>query len=96
MASTIIYFVCESGMATSAMGATLLRKRLHGSGIDAIVKTCRISDLPDQAEWIIGATTLINRYMTKKNEYVHSIDRLLDPVAYDDILNSLQKKEGNR
>jgi len=92
MDSEIIYFVCESGMASSIMGATILRKRLRECGISAYVKTCRINELPDQACFIVGETQLVHRHVWKVQWNVQPVDRILDPVAYDVVLESWQKR----
>ncbi|MFP7278770.1 hypothetical protein SFC11_05380 [Exiguobacterium indicum] len=92
MKSEIIYFVCESGMASSIMGATILRKRLLECGITTDVKTCRIAELPDQAAFIVGETQLVHRHVWKTHCSVHPVDRVLDPTAYDVILESWQKR----
>ncbi|QZY85570.1 hypothetical protein [Exiguobacterium acetylicum] len=88
----IIYFVCESGMASSVMGATILRKRLLGCGITTDVKTCRIVDLPNQASFIVGEAQLVHRHVWKAHCTVHAVERILDPTAYDVILESWQKR----
>ena len=92
MNSEIIYFVCESGMASSIMGATILRKRLLECSITTDVKTCRIVDLPDQASFIVGEAQLIHRHVWKAYCSVHPVDRILDPTAYDVILESWRKR----
>ncbi|WP_290775049.1 MULTISPECIES: hypothetical protein [unclassified Exiguobacterium] len=88
----IIYFVCESGMASSVIAATIFRKRLLECGITTDVKTCRIVDLPDQGSFIVGEAQLIHRHVWKAYCSVHPVDRILDPTAYDVILESWRKR----
>lgn len=88
----IIYFVCESGMASSVIAATIFRKRLLECGITTDVKTCRIVDFPDQASFIVGEAQLIHRHVWKAYCSVHPVDRILDPTAYDVILESWRKR----
>jgi len=92
MDTEIIYFVCESGMASSIMGATILRKRLREQDITAYVKTCRINELPDQACFVVGETQLVHRHVWKVGCHVYPVDRILDPTAYDVVLESWQKR----
>ncbi|MDR1037914.1 MAG: mannitol-specific PTS transporter subunit IIC [Deltaproteobacteria bacterium] len=49
-----IIFACDAGMGSSAMGATMLRKKLKGAGIEDIeVKHSPVSEIPKDAQVIV-------------------------------------------
>ncbi|WP_164667221.1 PTS mannitol transporter subunit IICB [Virgibacillus doumboii] len=48
-----IYFVCEAGIGSSAMGAAMLRKRLQEANLDISVVNSSIDDISPSADLII-------------------------------------------
>src|SRR5699024_3949818 len=48
-----IFVSCDAGMGSSAMGASMLRKKVKDAGLDIEVANCAINDLPDNARLVI-------------------------------------------
>ena len=49
-----IYFVCDAGMGSSALGAGLLQKRLKKAGCHDKVKNCSIAAVPDDVDILVS------------------------------------------
>lgn len=57
-----IVFACDSGMGASAMGATMLKKKLKAAGLDYIeVKRSPVSEIPGDAQVIVTRHELKER-----------------------------------
>lgn len=71
-----VYFACDAGMGSSALGASLLKKFVS---IDVKVSNCAIYEIPYDCNIVIAQRTLIKMI---KNQFrflkVYSIDYFLD------------------
>ncbi|MRG86072.1 PTS mannitol transporter subunit IICBA [Salinibacillus xinjiangensis] len=86
-----IVFACDAGMGSSAMGASLLRKKVKAAGLDVEVTNTAISNLPDDAEVVITQDELTSRAKNKlPNAYHISVDNFLSSPEYDKLIDSLQ------
>lgn len=56
-----IVFACDAGMGSSAMGATLLTKKLKAAGIDVDVPHYAINDIPSDTEVVVTQASLVGR-----------------------------------
>ncbi|MFC3798743.1 PTS mannitol transporter subunit IICB [Cohnella sp. GCM10012308] len=85
-----IVFSCDAGMGSSAMGASILRKKMKAAGSDITVINTAISDIPDDADIVITHKTLTDRARQKAPNAEHiSIDNFLKSPAYDVLVNRL-------
>lgn len=48
-----IVFSCDAGMGSSAMGASILRKKMKQAGVDVTVTNTAISEIPQDADIVI-------------------------------------------
>lgn len=48
-----IFVACDAGMGSSAMGASMLRKKVKEAGLAIEVTNCAINDLPEDAQLVI-------------------------------------------
>ncbi|MCZ0717610.1 PTS mannitol transporter subunit IICBA [Aerococcus kribbianus] len=89
-----IIFACDAGMGSSAMGASLLRKKAKTIGYDIPITNMAISKLKDESgTLIITQEELTNRAMKQAPHGSHvSVGNFLDGDRYDDILNEMQNK----
>lgn len=87
-----IVFSCDAGMGSSAMGASILRKKLKNAGVDVSVTNTAISDIPGDADIVITHKTLTDRAKIKAPDAEHiSIDDFLKAAEYDQLAQRLSK-----
>ncbi|WRP07640.1 PTS mannitol transporter subunit IICBA [Rossellomorea aquimaris] len=86
-----IVFACDAGMGSSAMGASLLRKKVKAASLDVSVTNTSISNLPSDAQVVITQEELTPRAKNKlPNVYHISVDNFLSSPEYDKLIASLQ------
>jgi PTS system mannitol-specific IIC component len=56
-----IYFACDAGMGSSAMGASLLSRLLMNHGIELPIENVSMDDLPKSAEMVVTYVDLMGR-----------------------------------
>ncbi|TLP95757.1 PTS mannitol transporter subunit IICBA [Nesterenkonia salmonea] len=90
-----IYFACDAGMGSSAMGASVLRKKLSGAGItDVYVTNKAISSLPGDADLVITQQTLTDRARPKEPNAIHvSVDNFMNAPEYDEVVELVKGSE---
>lgn len=88
---TKIIFACDAGMGSSAMGASLLRKKVKEAGMDISVTNTAISNLPADAQIVITQEELTPRARNKvPNAYHISVDNFLSSPEYDKLISELK------
>lgn len=86
-----IVFACDAGMGSSAMGASLLRKKLTNAGVNVQVINTAINDIPADADIVVTHQTLTERAKLKAPQAEHiSIENFMKSVAYDEIVERLK------
>ncbi|WP_340371924.1 PTS mannitol transporter subunit IICBA [Peribacillus sp. FSL E2-0218] len=86
-----IIFACDAGMGSSAMGASLLRKKVKEAGMNISVTNTAISNIPADAQIVITQEELTPRAKNKvPNAYHVSVDNFLSSPEYDSLLARLQ------
>jgi mannitol PTS system EIICBA or EIICB component len=87
-----IVVACDAGMGSSAMGASLLRKKLDQAGLKHIASSnTAINSLPANVDLVITHRDLTERARRTKPDAVHmSIDNFLDGGFYDRIVGQLK------
>lgn len=90
-----IVFACDAGMGSSAMGATLLRKKLRAVGLEAIeVVHAPVSEIPSDAQIIVTHHELRERAATANpNARLITITNFMGAPEYDTLVNELSGKE---
>ncbi|MBB6671911.1 PTS mannitol transporter subunit IICB [Cohnella nanjingensis] len=87
-----IVFACDAGMGSSAMGASILRKKLNKAQIPVTVTNTAISDIPSDADIIVTHKTLTDRAKLKAPDAEHiSIDDFLKAREYDELVERLSR-----
>jgi PTS system mannitol-specific IIC component len=85
-----IVFACDAGMGSSAMGASILRKKIDQQGIHVRVTNTAINDIPDDADIVITHKELTDRAKLKAPGAEHiSIDNFLKSPEYDELVRRL-------
>ena len=89
-----IVFACDAGMGSSAMGASLLRKKVKEAGLNISVTNTAISNLPADAQIVVTQEELTPRAQNKlPNAYHISVDNFLSSPEYDKLINELKNPE---
>ncbi len=87
-----IVFACDAGMGSSAMGASILRKKLSKANIAVTVTNTAINDIPPDADIVITHKTLTDRAKLKAPDAEHiSIDDFLKSAEYDMLVERLSQ-----
>lgn len=85
-----IVFSCDAGMGSSAMGASILRKKINAAKLPITVINTAINDIPSDADIIITHKTLTDRARQKAPNAEHiSIDNFLKSPEYDLLVQRL-------
>lgn len=83
---SLIAFVCDAGMGSSAMGATTFRKKLEKAGYTIEVKHYSIENIPDDADIIVTHASLEGRAQRVTDKPLILIKNYLGDPALDALL----------
>jgi len=90
-----IVVACDAGMGSSAMGASLLRKKVKNAGLDIDVTNLAINNLTEDIDIVITHKDLTPRAEKKVTNPVHmSLDNFMDGKFYDSLVEELKNKVG--
>ncbi|QIV80947.1 PTS mannitol transporter subunit IICBA [Mycolicibacterium frederiksbergense] len=91
-----IVFACDAGMGSSAMGASVLRKKIQQAGFgDVKVTNSAISNLTDTYDLVVSHRNLTDRATQKTGSAVHvSVDDFMSSPRYDEIVEQLRQANG--
>ena len=91
-----IVFACDAGMGSSAMGASLLKKKVKEAELDVDVTNASIANLTGDEDIVITHKDLTNRAREKTPDAVHvSVENFLNSPKYDEVIEQLKNGEGN-
>lgn len=86
-----IVFACDAGMGSSAMGASVLRKKMQDAGVKVTVVNSAVSEIPEDADIVITQKTLTERAKANRPNAEHiSIDNFLKSPKYDELVERLK------
>lgn len=86
-----IIVACDAGMGSSAMGASLLKKKVSQAGLDIYTANLAINNLTDDIDIVITHKDLTERAKQFAPNAMHiSLDNFLDQKVYDDLVNQLK------
>ena len=86
-----VVFACDAGMGSSAMGASVLRKKLEKAGVTGVtVVNKSIANLDGSEDLIITHQDLTARAKEGNDRAIHvSIDNFMNSPKYDEVVASL-------
>ncbi|MGF1703958.1 PTS mannitol transporter subunit IICBA [Photobacterium makurazakiensis] len=85
-----IIVACDAGMGSSAMGASLLRKKVQEAGLNINVTNCAINSLPQEVDIVITHKDLTERARKHAANAKHlSLTNFLDSQVYNDLVTSI-------
>ncbi|WP_236147325.1 PTS mannitol transporter subunit IICBA [Mycolicibacterium sp. CH28] len=95
---TDIVFACDAGMGSSAMGASVLRKKIQSAGFsDVKVTNQAISNLTDSYGLVVTHQDLTDRARQKTPSAVHvSVENFMNAPQYDGIVELLDRTNNGR
>jgi PTS system mannitol-specific IIC component len=88
-----IVFACDAGMGSSAMGASVLRKKIQEAGYsDVTVVNRAIANLDDTFDLVVSHQDLTARAAQRTGSAVHvSVDNFMASPKYDQIVAMLNE-----
>ena len=90
-------FACDAGMGSSAMGASVLRKKIQAAGHGEVtVVNKAIANLDDTYDLVVTHQDLTDRAKLKTPSAIHvSVDNFMGSPRYDEIVELIsQAQEG--
>jgi len=93
---TNIVFACDAGMGSSAMGASVLRKKIHGAGFPEVtVVNKAIANLTDEYDLVVTHQDLTARAQLKTKSAIHvSVENFMGSPRYDEIVEMVRQHNG--
>jgi PTS system mannitol-specific IIC component len=91
-----IVFACDAGMGSSAMGASVLRRKIQQAGFnDVKVTNSAISNLTDNYDLVVSHRDLTPRARQRTGSAAHvSVEDFMNSPRYDEIVEQLKKTNG--
>ncbi|UYG17363.1 PTS sugar transporter subunit IIA [Brachybacterium huguangmaarense] len=89
-----IVFACDAGMGSSAMGATVLRKKIRSAGFsDVEVTNKAISSLADEWDLVVTQKELADRAAQRTGSAVHvAVDQFMNSPRYDEVVELVRER----
>ena len=87
-------FACDAGMGSSAMGASVLRRKIQDAGSrDVTVVNKAISNLTDTYDLVVTHQDLTDRAQQKTPSAIHvSVDNFMGSPRYDEIVELIEPR----
>jgi PTS system mannitol-specific IIC component len=91
-----IVFACDAGMGSSAMGASVLRKKIQDAGFgDVTVVNKAISNLEDEYDLVVTHQDLTARARQKTGSAIQvSVDNFMASPRYDEVVELVRERNG--
>ena len=91
-------FACDAGMGSSAMGASVLRKKIQAAGHGEVtVVNKAISNLADTYDLVVTHQDLTDRAKQKTPSAIHvSVDNFMGSPRYDEIVELISQSTPRR
>ena len=85
-----IIVACDAGMGSSAMGASMLRKKVEAANLNIEVTNLAINNLPGDVDIVVTHKDLTDRARNHAADAKHiSLSNFLDNALYDNLVNEL-------
>ncbi len=89
-----IIFACDAGMGSSAMGASVLRKKVQTAGLDIEVANSAIEQIPEDADVIVCHEGLYDRAKSvAPNGNFVVITNFLSAPEYEELIARLKENQ---
>ncbi len=93
-----IVFACDAGMGSSAMGASVLLRKVRAAGFDDVtVVNKAIANLEDTYDVVVTHQDLTDRAKQRTGSAVHvSVDNFMASPRYDEIVELVRQTHGDQ
>ena len=90
-----VVFACDAGMGSSAMGASVMRKKVKDAGITGVkVTNAAIANLDGSEDLIITQEELTPRARQRRPDAIHvSVGQFMNSPKYDEVVNLLKERQ---
>lgn len=90
-----VVFACDAGMGSSAMGASVMRKKVKDAGITGVkVTNAAIANLDGSEDLIITQEELTPRARQRRPDAIHvSVGQFMNSPKYDEVVNLLKQRQ---
>ena len=86
-----IVFACDAGMGSSAMGASVLKKKIQKAGLDIEVTHASVPSIPPEAQIVVTHQDLKERAMKSAPQArLVTITNFMTAPEYDELVESLK------
>ena len=94
---TNIVFACDAGMGSSAMGASVLRKKIQDAGHSEVTVTNKsIANLDDSFDLVVTHQDLTARAQERTPSAIHvSVDNFMGSPKYDEIVEMVEQNNAS-
>src|SRR5690554_1556268 len=91
-----VVFACDAGMGSSAMGASVLRRKIRAAGHeDVTVTNVAIANLRDDVDLVVTHRDLTERARQRTPSAIHvSVDDFLASPRYDEVVDLIDRAAG--
>ncbi|OKL35527.1 PTS transporter subunit EIIC [Domibacillus mangrovi] len=87
-----IFFICEAGMGSSAMGAAMLKKKLERANLTIEVGNASISEIPEYADLIICHQKFFSVVQqTVPHKVCYPLRSFTDMKGYDELVENINR-----
>lgn len=87
----LIVFACDAGMGSSAMGESILKKKLKEAKLEINVKHCAVNEIPQDAKVVFTQEGLAKRaLLIVPDAKIVTVKNFLDNKVYDEYIQSLK------
>ncbi len=95
MMNKVIYFACDAGLGSSAMGSSLLKKAARQQGISLCIKNCSIFEVPKDAS-IVCCHDHYESYARNRYPWsqIYSVTNFMEVSQYERMINKMIQKSG--
>lgn len=92
----VILYVCDAGLGSSAMGASVVARKLKAAGItDVAVPHARVTDLPQRADVIVTHESLAGVVRDRQPDtMLVTISDYLNAPQYDELVRKIAAARG--
>ena len=93
-----IVFACDAGMGSSAMGVTILKKKLEEIGLKPEIKHVAVADIPKDADVVVTNVNLEERAkmsLEGTNIPILTLSNFMDQTEYERIIVEIQRMLGH-
>lgn len=89
-----IYFVCDAGMGSSAMGAAQLQKKLKQANLEIRVDHYSVDDIPADADLVVSTAHIADRAISSAPQAEHiTLRSFSDRSFYQELITRLASQQ---